>query len=122
MSKLTIDPNALTIGDLEDFEEVTGVSLDEALKPRRVYETDDDGDLILDAAGNKKPVMETDPASKRKRPATEIKVTTKILKALIWISNRKSDPAFTLEDARNVKVTELVIDTGSGDSDDPKES
>lgn len=38
--------------------------------------------------------------------------------ALIWISQRRIDPAFTLEDARALKVTELEFadPTAAGDS------
>lgn len=38
--------------------------------------------------------------------------------ALIWVSQRRADPSFTLEDARALKVTELEFanPTAAGDS------
>lgn len=96
--KLHIDPNDLTIGDLEDFEEVTGVSLQEALKP--VPLLDENGEKVFDEKG---------------RPITEVQVSTKTLKGLVWIIGRKENPSFSLTDARNVKVTSLEIESDEGD-------
>lgn len=89
---LRIDPDALTIGDLEDFEDVTGASLFDAIKPVQVR--DEDGEIVRDEKG---------------RPETEVKLTAKALKALIWIMKRIDQPDFSIEDARNVRVTSLEI-------------
>lgn len=117
---LTINPETLTIGDLEDFEDVVGKPIDEALKPVRVYDTDE---LLENGKPNPsfgKAVMVDDPDNPgRKRPATEIKVSTKVLKALVWISKRADKPDFTLADARKVRIAELIIDAGDV-SADPK--
>lgn len=37
--------------------------------------------------------------------------STKMVTALVWIAKRKEEPAFTLAQARNVKVAELEFDT-----------
>ncbi|MDG9711158.1 hypothetical protein [Streptomyces sp. DH10] len=94
---LRIDPDNLTIGDLEDFEEVVGQPIYQALSPRPVVV---DGKRVLDEKG---------------RPELETQVSTKALKALIWISQRAVNPDFTLADARNVKVGELQIVASEGD-------
>ncbi|MFB7185206.1 hypothetical protein ACFCZT_07780 [Streptomyces sp. NPDC056230] len=89
---LRIDPDSLTIGDLEDFEDVVGKPLYEALAPRPVIGPD--GKKVLDEKG---------------RPELETQVSTRSLKALIWISQRAITPGFSLEDARNVKVSALEL-------------
>ncbi|MFJ5997544.1 hypothetical protein [Streptomyces sp. NPDC092370] len=89
---LRIDPDVLTIGDLEDFEDVVGAPLYEVLQPKPVIGSD--GKKVLDEKG---------------RPELETKIPTKALKALIWITQRIEKPDFSLEDARNVKVSALEL-------------
>jgi hypothetical protein len=100
---LRIDPDSLTVGDLEDFEEVVGAPLYDVLQPKPVFE---DGKKVLDDDG---------------RPVLETKISSKALKALIWISQRAEKPGFSLEDARNVKVSalELVGVDGQGNDEEP---
>lgn len=91
--KFTIDPDAFTLGDMEDFEEVTGKTLKEALKPVPKY--DDEGNREFDEKG---------------RPLSEAAVTAKVLTALVWVAHRSNGhPDFTLAEARKVRVTELVF-------------
>lgn len=71
--KLRFDPEDMTVGDLEDFEEVTGRPLSEVFKG---------GEAAFDA---------------------------KVIKAMVWIAFRRDDPEFSLDDARNVKVSEIDI-------------
>jgi hypothetical protein len=105
---LRLDPDALTIGDLEDFEDGVGVPLYEALKPTVVK--DEDGNKVLDEKG---------------RPETEVKVSSKALKYLVWIVHRNEVEGFTLEDARKVRVGSLELigdddDSGNDESGEPK--
>ncbi len=102
---LRIDPDVLTIGDLEDFEDVVGAAIYDVLSPRPVIGPD--GKKVLDEKG---------------RPELETKIPTKALKALIWISQRAEDPAFSLEDARNVRVSALELvgaEDGQGNDEEP---
>lgn len=100
---LRIDPDELTIGDLEDFEEGVGLPLHEALK--QVPIRDDEGKLVLGEPDEKG----------KQRPETEVKISAKALKHLVWIIKRSTDETFTLADARKVKVGALEI---VGDDDD----
>lgn len=68
---INIDPDKLTIGDLEDFEEEVGESFQQAF------------------AGG--------PSG----------VSTKALKAIVWIVSRQGNPDFTLDDARNVRIADF---------------
>jgi hypothetical protein len=100
---LRIDPDILTIGDLEDFEDTVGVALYDVLQPKPVIGPD--GKKILDEKG---------------RPEMQTQISTKALKALIWITQRIDKPEFTLDDARRVRVSELElvgVDDESGNDD-----
>ncbi|MFE0648546.1 hypothetical protein ACFVZH_08170 [Streptomyces sp. NPDC059534] len=99
---LRIDPDVLTIGDLEDFEEVVGAPLYEVLQPKPVIGAD--GRKVLDERG---------------RPELQTQISTKALKALIWITQRMEKPDFSLADARAVKVSALeLVGTEDGPGND----
>jgi hypothetical protein len=100
---LVIDPDKMTLGDMEDFEDFVGKSLDEAVKETPVR--DESGALVLDEKG---------------RPVLETKVTAKTIRCLVWIIRRKTDPEFTLEDARNVFVSQLEMVTPDATPDAEK--
>ncbi|MGW6535218.1 hypothetical protein ACWGBV_03170 [Streptomyces sp. NPDC055051] len=101
---LRIDPDVLTIGDLEDFEDVVGAPLYDVLQPKPVIGSD--GRKVLDEKG---------------RPELQTQISTKALKALIWITQRMEKPGFSLEDARAVRVSalELVGTDGPGNDSEP---
>jgi hypothetical protein len=79
---LRFSVDSLTIGDLEDIEEMTGVAFDEIM-----------GLLISGKVGEN----------------GKLGIPLKILKALVFIVYRSSDPGFTVEDARKVRVSELEV-------------
>jgi hypothetical protein len=79
--KISIDMNTLTLGELEFFEEQSGLGI---------------GDL---AAG---------------------KSSTKALLALICIQERRTNPAFTMDDARKVPVSDIEIDVADPTPEKPK--
>lgn len=103
--KLSINPQDMTIGDLEDFEDVVGMSMDKAFKP--VPLLDENGERVFEK--DAKGVL---------RPQTTVELSTKALKALIWIVKRQDNPDFTLEDARKIKVSELELQ-GDDSPEDP---
>lgn len=97
--ELKLNPDDLTLGDLEDFEEYVGKPVDEVVKP--VPALDEDGNRKFDDKG---------------RPEMTMKVPTKAVICLVWLVQRKDNPAFTIGDARNVKVSSLVLaETPEGD-------
>ena len=98
---LRFDPADATVGDLEDFAEVTGMELPEAM--RRYPVLDDSGHPVLDDKG---------------KPRVDVRMTAKTIKALVWLVMRRDDPAFTLDDARKVRLSELQL----GSEPDPKET
>jgi hypothetical protein len=87
---LTLNPDDLSIGDLEDFEEITGKSLTDALRAKPVL--DADGNRTFDEKG---------------RPLSEAQLSATVIKALVFLTKRRENPEFTLADARTVRVADL---------------
>lgn len=80
--ELTVDLDDLTLGDLDEFEDISGQTFDQAQEGRFR--------------------------------------SIKALIALVYLTKRKADPAFTLDDARNAKVTSLRLNTGT--EEDPTDA
>lgn len=97
---IVLNVDDLTIGDLEDFQEITGSPFDKALRP--VVVLDDDGEKVFDEKG---------------RPVKEVEFNPTVLKALVYISKRRDNPEFTLEDARNIKVADFALEGGDEEAD-----
>ena len=89
-TKITINASKLTLGDLDDFEGVVGKSFSKAV--REVTVVDDENNVVRDAKG---------------RPLKEVEMSAKAMVALVWISQRKTNPAFTLADARNLSLDDI---------------
>lgn len=90
--EFTFDPDSMEFGDLEDFEDYVGRPFDEAFAPRPVV--DADGNRVFDAKG---------------RPEMAVRMSAKAQTCLVWLVGRKTDPGFSIEDARRTKVTSLVL-------------
>lgn len=94
---IKFDPNEWTLGDMDDFETVVGKPLSEVFKAKNVI--GDDGQPEKD---------------KRGRPVKEVTLDAKSIIAIVWLEKRRTNPEFTLEDARKVKFTALEM---AGDED-----
>lgn len=103
-TKLTVDQDELTLGDLETFEDIVGKSFDEAMKPT----------AVLDENGNKVP----DPDSDKGKPLMTVKVSMKAFVAFIFLSERKKNPDITLDQVRSYKLADYDL-SFSGDDEDP---
>ena len=79
---LRFSVDSLTVGDLEDIEELTGMAFDEIMEMLTRGEVGKGGRIGL---------------------------PLKVLKALVFVIYRAGDPAFTIDDARKVKVSELEV-------------
>lgn len=82
---LNINPEEFNLGDMEDFANITGVEMDEAIKF-----------VVVDGE-------------------RRAKVPASVLIAFVYLTQRAVDPEFTLQDARNVKVKELSFDREAED-------
>ena len=74
-----VEPEALDLGDLDDFEEAAGVGLLETYEKIR-------------ASGG----------------VADLRIRTLI--ALVYVCGRHVDPAFSMEDARRVRPTEIEFE------------
>lgn len=70
---LNVNVDDLTLGEVDDFEEASGLS-----------------------------IVDVSKLLKGKKP-----LPAKALIALVWITKRRADESYTLEQARSVKVSEL---------------
>lgn len=102
--KIKIDQDALTLGDLEDFEELTGHDLMKVMQEKVVRDE------------NGKPVP--DPDDEKGRPLTEIQMTAKDLTALLFIVLRNETPDITMDEVRKIKVTDIEYDVPDEDKGD----
>lgn len=104
--KLKFNQANMTLGDLEDFEEITGRSFNSAMKQVPV----------LDPVTGQ-PMRDPDPEAKG-RPLTTMEMSMKGMVALVYIAMKKDDPTFTIEDARALKLTEFEMDMADPDAGD----
>lgn len=68
MVKIVFDPESLTMGELCDYEDITGMTID--------------------------------------RLGSGV-VTTRMLLAMVYITRRREDPSYTLEDAKRVRLMDI---------------
>ena len=89
---LRFSVDSLTVGDLEDIEEITGMAFDEIMAMLTSGQVGEGGKIGL---------------------------PLKVIKALVLVIYRASNPAFTIEDARKVKVSELEVVLSEPDPTEP---
>lgn len=92
---LRFSVDSLTVGDLEDIEEMSGMSFDDIM-----------GHLTSGKVG----------------AGGKVGVPIKVLKALVFVVYRAADPAFTVEDARKVRVSELEVVLSEPDPTGPADA
>lgn len=91
-STLAINPDDLTLGEMEEFEELSGRPLARMLQ----------GDVVKDERGNVVPGPDG-------KPLREIDPRVKDIIALVFLAKRREQPDFTLAEARNIKISELQL-------------
>lgn len=105
VKKIKFNQANMTLGDLEEFEEITGKSFNSAMKQVPVMDPE-----------TGKPMRDPNPEAKG-RPLMETEMSMKGMVALVFIAMKKENPDFTMDDARNLKLSEFQMDM-SGDDDD----
>jgi hypothetical protein len=88
---LRFSVDSITVGDMEDIEEIAGKSFAEIVELLKAPTTE--GGMI--------------------------NVPIKVLKAVVFVIYRQGNPDFTLDDARKVKVTELELVMSEPDPTEP---
>ena len=104
--KIKIDQDAMTLGDLEEFEELTGMSFSESVKRVKVIDPDTGKQMV-------------DPDPKAKGAGLwNTEMSTKGLMAIIYITLKKDDPELTFADVKNMRLADLDL----GGDEDPQEA
>lgn len=101
--KVALNMDDLTFGELEVFEDVTGLVMSDAVKT----------DFVRDSKGNKVP----DPDDPRGRPLMETKMGVKAMMGLVFLSLRRDNPAITFEEVRNLKLSDVDLDLQAEDDE-----
>lgn len=109
--KVSMDMDDLTFGELEEFENATGLVMSEAVKS--VIVRDKDG----------RPVP--DPDDEKGRPLKEVRMSAKAMMGMVYLAIRRQNPETTFEDVRRLKMNDVEFDVQEsgdeeGNSDTPE--
>lgn len=102
-TKLRLNIDDLSLGDMEAFEDATGKDIMEVLKPRPVIDPE-----------TGRPVK--DPDDPKGRPLMQAQVTAKAFVGLVYLALRRDNPDLTMADVRGMKLSEIDFDIDQEDS------
>lgn len=100
--KITLDMDDLTFGDMELFEDVTGLVMSDAVRT----------EVVIDPK-TKMPVP--DPEDPKGRPLKETKMSARAMMGLVFLSLRKENPEITFEEVKNIKMSDVDFGVVEGD-------
>jgi hypothetical protein len=106
-NKISINMDDLTFGELEQFEEVTGLVMSDAVKTE--YVRDKDGRMVAD------------PDDPKGRPLTETKMGVKAMMGMVFLSLRRDNPDITWEQVRQMKISDIDFEVVENDDDEGKD-
>lgn len=101
--KITVNMDDLTFGELELFEEVTGLVMSEAIKT----------EFVRDKRGQKI----ADPDDPKGRPLTETKMSVKAMMGMVFLSMRRDNPELTFGHVREMKLSDIDFELTENDAD-----
>jgi hypothetical protein len=93
--KIKLNMDDLTFGELEIFEEVTGLVMSDAVKQEVVRGKDG------------RPIP--DPENQG-RPLKEVKMSVKAMMGLVYVAVRRENPDVTFDDIRRMKMSDVDLD------------
>lgn len=105
--KIQMNMDDLTFGELEVFEDITGLVMSDAIKTVEVR----------DSKGNRVP----DPDDPKGRPLTETKMGVKAMMGMVYLSLRRDNPEITWDEVREMKLSEIDFDLVENDEESGKE-
>jgi hypothetical protein len=109
--KLSLDFEDIELGDLELFEEATGLDFVKAVQPVPVIDPE---------TGRKVP----DPDDPKGRPLMEVLVNSRTLIGMVYIVKKHENPEITLAEVKKIKFTDIEFDdpTETAEEADPTET
>lgn len=105
--KVSINMDDLTFGELELFEDVTGLVMSDAVRQEIVRDR---------RTGMPLP----DPDDPKGRPLKEVKMSAVAMMGMVFLALRREDPNVTLDTVRNMRMSDLdfsIEDDESADGD-----
>lgn len=107
--KVSVNMDDLTFGELELFEEVTGMVMSDAVKQ----------EIVRDSKGR----ALADPDDPKGRPLKEVKMSAKAMMGMVFLGLRKGNPELTFDDIRSMRLADIDFEMeevdGTGDATDP---
>ena len=99
--KITLDMDEMTFGEMEDFEQVTGLVMSDAVKVETVRDP-------------KTGMPLPDPDDPKGRPLKESKMSARAMMGLVYIALRRDNPEVTFEDVRKLRLSDVDFDMTEG--------
>jgi hypothetical protein len=106
-AKVSMNMDGLTFGELEEFEDVTGLIMSDAVKTVEVR--DKDGRRVAD------------PDDPKGRPLTETKMGVKAMMGLVYIALKRDNPEITWEQVRSMKLSDVDFELMADDEEGKEE-
>jgi hypothetical protein len=106
--KVSVNMDELTFGELEEFEDVTGMVMSDAVRT----------EFVRDKNGNKVP----DPDDPKGRPLQETKMGVKAMMGLVFLALRRDDPSITWEKVKGMKLSDIEFEMLEADEEGKDEN
>lgn len=100
--KVSMNMDDLTFGELETFENVTGMVMSEAVRT-----------VIVTDPNTGRPIA--DPEDPKGRPLKETRMSVKAMMGMVYISMLRDNPQATFEEVRNIKMSDIEMEVLEGD-------
>lgn len=100
--KVSLDMDDLTFGELELFEDVTGMVLSDAYKT----------EIVRDP---KTGLPVPDPDDEKGRPLKEVKTSAKAMMGMVFLALRRQKPDLTFDDVRALRMSDVDFGVQEGE-------
>lgn len=91
--KISVNMDDLTFGELELFEDVTGMVMSDAIRQ----------EVVRDKQGRPLP----DPDDPKGRPLKEVKMSAVAMMGMVFLALKRENPDTTLDDVRALRMSEV---------------
>jgi hypothetical protein len=101
--KVSMDMDDMTFGELEEFENVTGLVMSDAVR----------SEIVRDKDGRPVP----DPDDDKGRPLKQVKMGVKAMMGMVYLAMKRQNPTVTFDEIRTMKMTDIDFEVSEGDDD-----
>jgi hypothetical protein len=107
-TKITVSMDDMTFGEMELFEDVTGLVMTEAI--RTVIVTDPKTGRAL-----------PDPEDPKGRPLKETRMSVKAMMGMVFVAMHRDNADLTFSDIRNMKMSDIDLEMTEADDSEGKD-